>query len=146
LDAVSCELCTTDGGEPVLRNAQLRVVLVDDPDYPGFCRVIWNSHVREMTDLAPEAIARLMGTVFAVEDALRHVMQPHKINVASLGNLTPHLHWHVIPRFGDDAHFPKPVWADRQRQTDAAVLSARRALLPRLAEEIRSRIPSPAGC
>jgi diadenosine tetraphosphate (Ap4A) HIT family hydrolase len=27
----------------------------------------------------------------------------------------PHLHWHVIPRFADDAHFPDPVWASRRR-------------------------------
>ena len=24
--------------------------------------------------------------------------------------MTPHLHWHVIPRFKDDKHFPNPIW------------------------------------
>ena len=52
-----------------------------------------------------------MRAVFAVEGALRASLSPHKMNVASLGNLTPHLHWHVIPRFKDDPAFPKPVWA-----------------------------------
>jgi diadenosine tetraphosphate (Ap4A) HIT family hydrolase len=117
-------------------------VLVDDADCPGFCRVIWNAHVREMTDLEPAQIARLMGAVFAVEDALRAVLAPLKVNLASLGNLTPHLHWHVIPRFADDAHFPSPVWAPRQRDPDAAGLTVRRALLPVLADEIRSRLPA----
>jgi diadenosine tetraphosphate (Ap4A) HIT family hydrolase len=42
-------------------------------------------------------------------------MQPDKINLASLGNVVPHLHWHVIPRFADDAHFPSPIWASPQR-------------------------------
>ena len=32
------------------RDAALRVVLVDDSEYPGFLRVIWNDHVPEMTD------------------------------------------------------------------------------------------------
>jgi diadenosine tetraphosphate (Ap4A) HIT family hydrolase len=52
---------------------------------------------------------------------LRNLLNPAKINLASFGNQTPHLHWHVIPRFQDDRHFPQPVWAqavrdDRQKQ------------------------------
>jgi diadenosine tetraphosphate (Ap4A) HIT family hydrolase len=46
---------------------------------------------------------------------LRRLLQPTKVNLASLGNQVPHLHWHVIPRFADDAHFPDPVWAPRRR-------------------------------
>jgi diadenosine tetraphosphate (Ap4A) HIT family hydrolase len=56
-----------------------------------------------------------MRVVFAVEAALRGLMRPDKINLASLGNLVPHLHWHVIPRFGDDPHFPAPIWAAPRR-------------------------------
>jgi diadenosine tetraphosphate (Ap4A) HIT family hydrolase len=140
--ATACPLCLDDGGEVVLRTDLLRVVLVDEPDYPGFCRVILNAHVREMTDLAPPQIARLMGVVLAVEDAQRAVLNPLKINLASFGNMTPHLHWHVIPRWADDAHFPQPVWGSKQRASDNAQLAARRALLPQLADEIRSRVPA----
>ena len=136
-----CPLCSADGGRVVLRTDDLRVVLVDDEaDYPGFCRVVWNAHVREMTDLEPAQIARFMGAVFAVEDAQRAVLAPLKINLASLGNMTPHLHWHVIPRFADDAHFPRPIWSARSRDADAASTDARRELLPTLAEEIRARL------
>lgn len=83
---------------------------VDDHDYPGFCRVIWREHAKEMTDLPPVDQRHLMHIVFAVEQALRELLKPDKINLASLGNMTPHLHWHVIPRFHDDRHFPNPVW------------------------------------
>jgi diadenosine tetraphosphate (Ap4A) HIT family hydrolase len=106
-----CELCEADGGRLVLSNEFLRVVLVDDPGFPGFARVVWNDHVREMSDLAAGQQQRLMQTVFAVERAQRAVLAPEKVNLASLGNVTPHLHWHVIPRFADDTHFPGPVWA-----------------------------------
>ena len=141
----ACELCASDGGTLVLRNALLRVVLVDDADHPGFCRVIVNSHVREMTDLEPGQIARVMGAVFAVEDALRALLAPLKINLASFGNMTPHLHWHVIPRFADDAHFPQPVWGARQRDSDTAALAQRRARLPELMREIALRLPAEAA-
>jgi diadenosine tetraphosphate (Ap4A) HIT family hydrolase len=85
-------------------------VRVADPYYPGFCRVIWNEHVREMTDLAPDLRTQLMTVVCAVERTVRDLYAPDKINLASFGNMTPHLHWHVIPRWRDDRHFPEPVW------------------------------------
>ena len=111
-----CELCEGDGGELLWRDPQCRVVRVNESGYPGFCRVVWNAHVREMTDLDAVERARLMHVVFAVESALRQLLHPDKINLASLGNATPHLHWHVIPRFRDDPHFPNPIWGVELRQ------------------------------
>jgi diadenosine tetraphosphate (Ap4A) HIT family hydrolase len=73
-----------------------------------------------------------MRAVFAVEAALHELMQPDKINLASLGNFTPHVHWHVIPRFRDDAHFPQAVWAPRLRPGTPRVVDAA-ALRQRLA-------------
>ena len=111
-----CELCAQVGGSLVWQDASCRVVLVEDEDYPGFCRVIWLQHVKEMTDLSSSEREHFMATVFAVEAAVREVMHPDKINLASLGNMTPHLHWHIIPRFKQDKHFPQPIWGMRQRE------------------------------
>jgi diadenosine tetraphosphate (Ap4A) HIT family hydrolase len=111
----TCELCRGVGGDLLWRDAVCRIVLVKDRDYAGYCRVIWNAHVREMTDLAAAERERCMRVVFAVERALRVELNPHKINLASFGNMAPHLHWHVIPRFEDDPHFPNSVWGERQR-------------------------------
>ncbi len=99
----------------IWRDGFCRVVLVDDPDYPGFCRVILQQHVKEMSDLPPAERLRLMDAVCATESALRELLAPDKINLASLGNAVPHLHWHVIPRWRDDRTFPKPVWAAPER-------------------------------
>jgi len=111
-----CELCTSLGGELVWENDLCRVVRVADADYPNFCRVIWTKHMREMTDLAASDRYHFMSVVFAVEATLRRFVRPDKINLASLGNLTPHLHWHVIPRFRDDRHYPNPVWGEARRE------------------------------
>ncbi len=135
----SCELCNL-ATEPVYRNDKLSVILVDDAAYPGFCRVIWNEHVKEMSDLTPGDRMRLNDAVWHVEMAQREVLAPGKINVASLGNMVPHLHWHVIPRFADDAHFPNPVWTAAVRTTEEPILAARRALLPKLAADIKRRL------
>lgn len=131
-----CELCEQAGGSEIYRCEAYRVVLVDDHNYPGFCRVIWNTHLGEMTDLAWPERNVIMDAVWRVEEAVRQVLAPDKINLASLGNVVPHLHWHIIPRYRDDAHFPGPIWAEARRVADPAQLAARRALLPALKEAI----------
>lgn len=113
---MACELCDQIGGELIWKNDLVRVVRVNDPDYLGFCRVILNRHVAEMTDLLPEERQQVMNVVFSVERVLRAVLQPTKINLASFGNMVPHVHWHVIPRYANDVHFPNPVWGARQRE------------------------------
>lgn len=138
---MSCPLCDEIGGKLLWRDASCRVILADDPDYPGFLRVILNAHVKEMTDLPEAGQLTLMQVVMASESALREVMSPAKINLASFGNVVPHLHWHVIPRFEGDPHFPNPVWGIKQLGGMPQVASAdldvqlARALTRRLARD-----------
>ena len=113
---MSCELCEGSGGQLLWQDESCHVVQVDDADYPGFCRVIWSRHIKEMTDLTETERQHFMGVVFAVEQAVRQIFNPDKINLASLGNVTPHLHWHVIPRFALDRHFPNPIWGAVMRE------------------------------
>jgi diadenosine tetraphosphate (Ap4A) HIT family hydrolase len=116
-----CDLCENAGGEVLREDDYCRAVWAYQPDHPGFCRVIWDRHVKEMADLEPAERERIMRVVFAVEQALIGVLQPDKINLASLGNAVPHVHWHVIPRFLDDPHFPNPVWGEKLRQSARAL-------------------------
>jgi len=60
---------------------------------------------------------------------------PHKVNLASLGNVVPHVHWHVIPRFLDDRHYPDPVWTAPRRDS-APVAFDRAALIEALRMEL----------
>lgn len=136
-----CELCEQAGGEVVYEDSFARVVLVEDALYPGFCRVILKKHVAEMSDLDVNERTQLMALVWHVEQVLREEMRPDKINLASLGNMTPHLHWHVIPRFVDDAHYPQAIWGEVQRDvSDNAAHLARCANLAQLAENLRTNL------
>lgn len=118
-----CPLCRPKGETVLWQDARLRIILASEPDYPAFCRVIWKTHVKEMTDLAEADSSHLLRAVLVVEQLLREMLRPDKINLASLGNQVPHLHWHVIPRFVDDAHFPDPVWTARKREGRAYVIN-----------------------
>ena len=110
-----CPLCQPVAARLLWQGPRCRVELAGEADDPGFCRVIWQDHVREMTDLAPAEQLEYLGVVLRVEAVLRELLAPDKVNLASLGNVVPHLHWHVIPRHADDAHFPDAVWAPRRR-------------------------------
>ena len=116
---MDCELCERDGGRLLWRDKFCRIVRVPLDDYPGYCRVVLNRHAREMTDLDAGERERLMRAVFACETAMRELFAPEKINLASLGNQVPHLHWHVIARHTDDCNFPDPIWAPAKRQGSA---------------------------
>lgn len=110
-----CAYCEDTTDRIIWSNHQCRVMFVDDSPFAGWCRVIWHQHKLELTELSPAERAGLMEVVFAVESGLRSLLQPAKINIASLGTAMPHVHWHIIPRFADDTHFPEPVWATAQR-------------------------------
>ncbi|OYD51658.1 HIT family protein [Acidovorax kalamii] len=137
---MACPLCAEDGGALVWRGEHLRVIRAQDAGFPAFYRVVWNAHVAEFSDLSAAERAHCMEAVALVEQALREHLAPTKVNLAALGNVVPHLHWHVIARFGWDSHFPSPVWAPAQRPSPAAQEDAVRALLPALEAALQPRL------
>ena len=139
-----CPLCSSDGGTLVFRNDHLRVIQADEPGFPAFYRVVWNAHVAEFSDLTAAERDTCMQAVMAVEQALRSVLQPTKINLAALGNMVPHLHWHVVARFEWDSHFPSPVWCTPQRPLDEALLGQVNAKRQHVHEAIVKNIAAQA--
>ena len=119
IPAAKCSLCVPPA-TPLWSHPDLFVIDAAEPDYPGFTRVIWRRHVAEMTDLQAADRDRLMSVVWCVEAAQRGVLRPRKINLASLGNQVPHLHWHVIPRWAEDPAYPDAIWAPARREPVAA--------------------------
>ena len=106
-----CPLCTPDHAALLWQDDRLRIVRVDDPRHPGYLRIVWHRPVAENTDIDPLGRLHLMRTVFQVERLQRAFLAPDKVNLASLGNQVPHLHWHAIPRWRADPCFPDAIWA-----------------------------------
>lgn len=129
----SCPLCQEPGGLPVFETALWRVVrVVDAPEFPAFYRLIWQHHVAEFSELPATQRQQCMEAVTAIELVLRAALAPSKINLASLGNVVPHLHWHVIARFDWDSHFPQPIWGERQRSPQPPAAERMALTLPAL--------------
>ncbi|WP_298834643.1 HIT family protein [uncultured Piscinibacter sp.] len=117
-----CLLCREHGGVPLWQDGTWRVIRAEDADFPAFYRVIARHHVGEFSALLAPERQRCMDLVCTVERVLIEQLHPTKINLAALGNMVPHLHWHVIARFEWDSHFPQPVWGPRQREVAGGAL------------------------
>jgi diadenosine tetraphosphate (Ap4A) HIT family hydrolase len=115
-----CELCLQPGGTLLWSEGPWRVIRVADAAFPAFYRVVCNRHVAEFSDLPAPERQRCMELVCAVERTLIDRLRPAKVNLAALGNMVPHLHWHVVARFAWDTHFPQPIWGAPQRSLEGS--------------------------
>lgn len=134
---VGCPLCAADGGDLVFRCADFRVIRPDEPAWPAFYRLVWNSHVAEFSDLTARQRLLCVEALTLMEQALRAHLRPRKVNLASLGNQVPHLHWHVVAREEWDPTFPGSPWSPPVRDADPSRASS--LVGPRLAAEAAMR-------
>jgi diadenosine tetraphosphate (Ap4A) HIT family hydrolase len=66
-------------------------------------------HVANFTDLAPDELAHYWADVQDVGRSVEHVFKPCHVNYLLLGNIVPHLHVHIVPRYLDDAAPERPL-------------------------------------
>ena len=110
-----CPMCTKWDDEPELRIAELEqcyVMLNRDQFFPGYCFVFTKDHVTELFHLAEPRRNAVMAEVSALAAALYAHFAPAKINYELLGNMVPHMHWHVVPRFTTEPLWPRPIWSE----------------------------------
>jgi len=139
-----CALCDAPGGRLLVQAQRWRLIHAQEAGFPAFYRVVWEEHVAEFSRLSPGQRHECMDVVATVEEALLRHLRPAKVNLAALGNVVPHLHWHVIARFDWDSRFPAPVWAAAQREADAVRLEAVSLALPALEQDLVARLSSAA--
>ena len=108
-----------------------RAYLHDDQFFPGWMVLVLERHATELFDLTADERAQMMDDVTRVATVLAGLFTPRKINYELLGNQTPHIHWHVIPRLVGDPAPLDAVWTvpHTPRRLDAAALAARLAAL-----------------
>ncbi len=110
---MSCPLCSSLNENIIYQDNFLRVILVDD--IPGYIRIITQKHIKEFSELSDEEAINLILTVKKIEKVLIDELNPDKVNIASLGNMVPHLHIHIIPRFKNDPWWPGAVFCEKKR-------------------------------
>lgn len=99
-----------DDTVPVIELALCEVRLMDDANHPWLVLVPRVADAVELIDLDAAQRTRLTAEIDQASRALMELFEPHKLNIAALGNLVPQLHVHVIARYRDDIAWPRPVW------------------------------------
>jgi len=127
-------MCRRWQGEPELRIAEFahcQVVLNRDQFFPGYCLVFSRRHVTELFQLDAAERHGVIDEVNRVAEALDRVFRPAKMNYELLGNMVPHMHWHLVPRFADDPLWPRPIWSEPHAEIllDAAGYAERIAVI-----------------
>jgi diadenosine tetraphosphate (Ap4A) HIT family hydrolase len=119
-----CPMCNKWDDDAELRIAGLEhcfVTLNRDQFFPGYCFVFTREHVTELFHLDRRVRGAVMEEVTTVAAALFAAFSPAKINYELLGNMVPHMHWHLIPRFTGDPLWPRPIWSEPH---EALILTA----------------------
>jgi len=111
----SCPMCRKWQDDVDLQVAELEecfVTLNRDQFFPGYCFVFAKKHVTELFHLDATRRHAIIDEVNRVAEALNELFQPTKMNYELLGNMVPHMHWHLVPRFTTDPLWPRPIWAE----------------------------------
>ena len=135
-EETGCPFCEGAGARVVVQGGRWRVIHAQEAGFPAFYRVVWQDHVRELSQLPRADRIACLDVVTTIEGLMLRHLAPAKVNLATLGNMAPHLHWHVVARFVWDSHFPAPVWAPAQREADAARLRELEQRLPAFEDDL----------
>jgi diadenosine tetraphosphate (Ap4A) HIT family hydrolase len=107
--------------------------------YRGHCVLIFDPrHVTRIDELSPEEWQLMSSDIMNVEKTLIDVFQPDHINIASLGQVVPHLHWHIIPRYTGDPRWGGPIWTTTEEEMEKVYLAEEKYEC--LADEIRNKL------
>jgi diadenosine tetraphosphate (Ap4A) HIT family hydrolase len=114
--------------------------LAKNQTYRGQCQLVYDPrHVARLDELTPDEWLAMAADLHSAQTAVIRAVNPDHVNVESLGNVVPHLHWHIVPRYVGDARWGEPIWMSplsampdhRLGQGDrAALIAAIRRELP----------------
>ena len=125
----ACVMCSKyggSGGELHIADLDLsRVFLHEDQFFPGYVLLVLRRHVTELYNLPAAERATLIEEVSRVAQALARVFRPVKMNYELLGNLVPHIHWHLVPRLATDPGLRAPIWTVEHQAAPLAPATAR---------------------
>ena len=89
-----------------------------EPSEIPWVKVFTKRKIKEFSECTLEEKTEIFRIIDIIEKRMLEYFKADKINIASFGNMLPHVHWHVMARFKSDSFFPEPMWGQKQRESD----------------------------
>ena len=130
-DRKSGKVCPFCGARPDESDAWSKVIklsvsslyLQKIQTYRGYGVLVFDPrHATRLTDLSPQEWQALGNDIYVAQRAIERIAKPDHVNVATLGNIVPHLHWHIIPRFEGDSRWGAPIWTTNEGEMEVVRL------------------------
>jgi diadenosine tetraphosphate (Ap4A) HIT family hydrolase len=99
----------------IYENDLIRVE-IEESEIP-WLKVFTQKAYKEFSETPHDVKLEIFRTLDIIEKEMLSFFKPKKINIASFGNYVPHVHWHIMARFEEDAYFPEPMWGKKQRES-----------------------------
>ena len=99
----------------IYENKNLRIE-IEESEIP-WLKIFTQHPYKEMSEVPSEIKFEIYELLDIIEKEMLSYYHPKKINIASFGNYMPHVHWHIMARFEEDAYFPEPMWGTKQRES-----------------------------
>ena len=94
------------------------VTLEIEPSEIPWVKIFTKRKIKEFSQCSTEEKMEIFRIIDIIEKSMLDYFNADKINIASFGNLLPHVHWHVMARFETDSYFPEPMWGVKQREAN----------------------------
>lgn len=109
------------------------VLLSQDQFFKGWCLVVSNKHIVDLFEQSIEERLHLESDVSKVSKSIVEIFNPNIMNYAVFGNVIPHLHWNVMPRYFNDGLWGAPPWPHEPKKLSISEASE-------LSKTIRNKI------
>lgn len=110
-----CPMCSrweTDADLRIMEFEHSYLILNRDQFFPGYCLLFAREHAVELFQLDQQVRQGMLEEVSRTAAVLSILFKADKINYELLGNMVPHIHWHLVPRHRTDPLWPRPIWAE----------------------------------
>lgn len=97
------------------------LVVGDHQFHKGYCLLLLKEHVRELHELDPAVFLALSGELLRAGRAIAEAFKPWKMNYSCYGNVDPHIHWHLFPRYESDPDHQNHPWLHAARFKDHTI-------------------------
>ena len=106
----ACPLCGDLTGRSFHAGRRSEALLERNAIAKGHTAVVFRGrHVASFTDLTGGELAEYWKDIHDVGRMIERVFNPCHMNYLLLGNIAPHLHVHVVPRYLDDPSPERPL-------------------------------------